>query len=231
MLETIWYLLVLLLQVLQVNPQLLTERLQIDVFVASKPAYSFVVKGNAVQGQVVNAETRAVFGEFESTRRLPQAYVIFPREALPAEIEAAAEKSKGDSKDSGAKSGTTASGGDQAAEKPKDLYPFTIDFTKAIRQLSSFRDKPRQVIEYPEKDRFLSSGEKTDDKKAAASPSPSPSAAAGAKSAASASPAPAAGAGDKSEEEKANIEIRQYSNRLVLTADFIQTVIIVNFMP
>ena len=244
MLETIWYLLILVLQVLQVNPQLQSEKFQIDVFVASKPAYSFVVQGNAIQGQIVNAETKAIFGEFESTRRLPQAYVVFPREALPPELEAAAAAAQGNGKDGGktaTKNGPNASpsASPEASDKPKDLYPFTIDYTKAIKQLVSFRDKPRQQLEYPEADRFLSSKDKAGSDKAAADKTTAKTPAASAAPTTvvgkpGTTPVPSASpgaAGDKAEDKPAMIEIRQYSNRLVLTADFIQTVIIVNFMP
>ncbi len=231
MLETLWYLLILVLQILQVNPQLLTEKLQIDVIIASKPAYSFVVKGNTLQGQMLDADTRSVFGEFESTRRVPQVYVVFPRTALPAELEAAAMaalrsgKDGGSGKDSGSTKAAaspspspTASPDAQAAKK--ELYPFTIDFTKAIKQLVAFRDKPRQSIEYPETERFLSTADK-----AAKTTAPSPSPSSGAKAA---DKTPTTG---KETEKKNMIEIRQFSNRLVLSAEFIQTVIIVNFMP
>ena len=265
MLETVWYLLILVLQVLQVNPQILTDKLQIDVFVASKPAYSFVVQGNAVQGQIMDAEKHAVFGEFESTRRLPQAYVVFPRVALDPEVEAAGMAGMDQGKDSaasdtkstaaaGAKTtataatatsgtGTAATGTSTGADaKKKDLYPFTIDFTKALKQLVSFRDKPRQQLEYPEAERFLTSGDKaaadakttttaggsTTGTKTAGGTTTATTGAAG--SSATSGSAATAASGDKAEEKKSTIEIRQYTNRLVVTADFIQTVMIINFM-
>jgi len=225
MLETVWYLLVLILQILQVNPQIMTEKLQIDVFVASKPAYSFVVQGNAVAGQVRDAENATIFGEFESTRRLPQAYVIFPLVPLSDEVEAAGmagmDKGKTGSTGSASSLPATAAAGTKAtkaSEKKKTLSPLTIDFSKALKQLASFRDKPRQKIEYPEAGRFLASSDGAEKSANTAKTSPSPSAAA--------SPA----SGEKSAEDKAMIEIHQYSNRLVVTAEFIQTVMIVNFM-
>ena len=226
MLETLWYMLILVLQVVQTNPQLQTDRMQIDVFVASKNVYSFTVQGNAVQGQIVDAETRTIFGEFESTRRLPQAYVVFPRRALPEEIEAAA-KSSGD-KGAAPGAAKTAGSAAKASAAPMELGPFTIDFTKALKQLVSFKVKPRQSIEFTEKSRFLDAG-KDAAQSPKAKPTPSPTAVA----AASGSPAalPGISPSPSPDAEKASlIEIRYYSNRLVLSAEFAQLLIIVNFM-
>jgi len=229
MLETLWYMLILVLQVLQANPQLQTEKMQIDVLVSSKNAYSFIVKGTAVQGQIVNAESHSVFGEFESTRRVPQAYVIFPRMALPAELEAAARGNQDQGSSAlPAKTGKVSKTADSAGLPAT----FTIDYTKVLKQLRPFSSKPRQSIEYPEMERFLGGGQ---DGKSASKPKSTPVAAIKSAAPAAATTATATSspnlANKSADQEKASlIELQQYANRLVLTADFAQLVIIVNFM-
>ena len=238
MLETLWYMMVLVMQVLQTNPHVQADKIQIDVFVASKNAYSFVVKGNAVQGQVMDAGTHVIFGEFESTRRLPQAYVIFPRVALPAELEAAATASQ--DKGKAAAPNANAAKDNKSGSTATVPATFTIDYTKALKQLRPFSAKPRQSIEFTEMDRFLGGGQEGKSAtKAKIAPTPAAIVASGAKTA-SASPGPATGAmasgapqdaKKPGEAEKPSmIELRLYDNRLVLTADFAQIVIIVNFM-
>lgn len=229
MLETLWYLLVLAMQILQVDPQLSADKLRVSVYVASQPAYSFSVQGNAVNGQFTDLAARAVFGEFESTRRLPQAYVVFPRAALPPELEEAAKAGadKGGDKSAG-KAGTAAKPGAKKDEK-KELAPFTIDFTKALKALASFKAKPHQLLEFTEKERFLggADGAAGTEAKPAASAAPAPKA--GPAAAATGTAAlPGAKAADK-EKEKDMIDIRYQAKRLVVSAGFAQTLIIVDF--
>lgn len=221
MLETLWYMLVLIVQILQANPQLKTDRMQMEVYVASKPAYSFIIQGNAVQGQFVNAETRAIFGEFESTRRIPQAYVIFPRQALSQEMESALKAGSGKGNGGSIAGATPNSPKENTA--PSEMVPLTIDFTKALKQLVSFKSKPRQTIEFTEKERLLGNDKDPSAAKLKTTPSPLIVPTTSASPAASESPSP-------DSEKKDMIEIRQYSNRLVLSADFAQLLIIVNFM-
>ncbi len=116
MLEIIWYSLLLLLQVVQVNPNIDVSRLDLEVYVNSDLVYSLKVQGSLVQGQLINSDSRSVLGEFEASRRVPQAYLIFPRQAPPEQLAGVSDT--------------------KATEGAPDN--FNLDFTKALKTLKSF---------------------------------------------------------------------------------------------
>ena len=140
MLQSLWYMLVLLVQILQTDPSIQPDKLQFEVYAGSVPGLTLSMRGTMVQGSFVDIETRKSFGEFESTKRIPQTFVIFPAQGLNEELNSGL--SSGD-KDTGssataangaAKTGSAAPGnksGASGGSAEPDLSPFTLDFTKA----------------------------------------------------------------------------------------------------
>lgn len=240
MLTPVWYCLLFMLQVAQMDPAVEYSRLNLDLFIDSQPVWTVTVKGNAREGMLYDG--KQLLGEYDASSRISQAYMIYPR-SLPPDRESGDQESAGaTSSATGGKAaagtpkttpaGTDAGAGTAAADGATAELPgvFALDFTGLVRQLKSAAREGSLVL-VPDLPLDNAKGEpgKSAGSKAAKTPAKTGAMASPTAPARSATPAPGSAVatgdqpasaapqsgGDGQAEDV--LELRRYPNRTILT--------------